>query len=168
LGGTFNPEVVLPGQQFTLAATFAGDVGGEVGVPSAGGHDVDVRGTSDLRVTSGRLMAPPLPGGAEAGFIDLTTHFSMSGVLDVAFFEVSDAGRHPIGASRNDVFGRGNAIILLQPLFETGNYQVAAFDGTFEPVPEPSTIVLLGWGVVILATRTISRRAARATVSRAD
>ena len=47
-----------------------------------------------------------------------------------------------------------SAIVLLQPLVETGNYQVAVFDGAFEPVPEPSTIVLFGLGVVILTARS--------------
>ena len=81
----------------------------------------------------------------------------MSGVLDVTFFEVSNGGSHAIGSARNDVFGHGTAVVLLQPLFETGNYQVASFDGTFQPVPEPSTIVLFGLGGVIAAARSINR-----------
>jgi hypothetical protein len=132
-------------------------MGGEIGVPSAGGHDVDVRGAGDLQLTSGRLIAPPFSIGADPGFIELTTAFSMSGVLDVTFFEVSNGGSHSIGSSRNDVFGHGRAIVLLQPLFENGNYQVASFDGTFQPVPEPSTIVLLGLGGVVVAARSTRR-----------
>ena len=162
LGSTFNPEIVQPGQQFTLTQIFAGNLAGEVGVPSAGGHDVDVRGTGDLRMTSGRLLAPaPFPGGAdEFGSISLTTVFSMSGVLAGTLLEVHDGTRHPIGSFRTELFGHGSATVVLQPLFETGNYEVRGFEGTFEPVPEPSTIVLLGLGGVTLAARLARRHKA--------
>jgi len=168
---TFNPEIVQPGQQFTLTAIFAGNLAGEVGVPSAGGHDVDVRGTGDLRVTSGRLLAPtPFPGGAdEFGFISLTTAFSMSGILDGSLLEVFDQTSRPIASFRNEVFGHGSATVLLQPLVETGNYEVLGlFDGTFEPVPEPSTIVLLGLGGVTLAARVARRHKATGWRRRPD
>jgi hypothetical protein len=159
---TRNPEIVQPGQEFTLTDIFTGNLAGEVGVPSAGGHDVDVRGTGDLRMTSGRLLAPaPFPGGAdEFGFISLTTAFSLSGILDGTLLEVFDQTSRPIASFRNEVFGRGSATVLLQPLFETSNYQVVLFDGTFEPVPEPSTIVLLGLGAVTLTARVARRHKA--------
>jgi len=160
---TFNPEIVQPGQQFTLTEIFAGNLAGEVEVPAAGGHDVLIRGTGDLRMTSGRLLAPaPFPGGAdEFGFISLTTAFSMSGVLDGTLLELlDDSTLHLISSFRNEVFGNGTATVVMQPLFETGNYEVVSFDGTFEPVPEPGTIVLLGLGAVTLASRVARRHKA--------
>jgi hypothetical protein len=163
LGGvTFNPEIVQPGQQFTLTEILGGkgNMAGEVGVPSAGGHDVDVRGTSDLRVTFGRLLAPaPFP--ADFGFIELTTAFSISGVLNGILLEqLEDSTLRPLGSFRTEVFGHGSGTVILQPLFETSNYQVVEFDGTFEPTPEPGTIVLLGLGAVTLATRVARRHKA--------
>jgi len=154
---------VQPGQQFTLTEIFAGNLAGEVEVPAAGGHDVLIRGTGDLRMTSGRLLAPaPFPGGAdEFGFISLTTAFSMSGVLDGTLLELlDDSTLHLISSFRNEVFGNGTATVVMQPLFETGNYEVVSFDGTFEPVPEPGTIVLLGLGAVTLASRVARRHKA--------
>jgi PEP-CTERM motif-containing protein len=164
LSPTFNPEIVQPGQQFTLTAIFGGTLAGEVSVPSAGGHDVDVRGTGDLHMTSAPLLAPaPFPGGAdEFGFISLTTAFSMSGILEGTLLEVVDQTSHPLGSFRTEVFGHGTATVLLQPLFETGNYQLALFDGTFEPVPEPGTIMLLGFGAATLAARHARRHKAAA------
>jgi hypothetical protein len=160
---TRNPEIVQPGQEFTLTDIYTGNLAGEVGVSSVGGHDVDVRGTGDLRMTSGRLLAPaPFPGGAdEFGFISLTTAFSLSGVLDGTLFEqLEDSTSRPIASFRNEVFGHGSATVVLQPLFETSNYQVVSFDGTFEPVPEPSTIVLLGLTSLTLAARVARRHKA--------
>jgi hypothetical protein len=162
-GGTLNPEIVQPGQPFTvteiLSGTFAGEAGGVSTV-----HDVDGFGTADLHVTSGRLLAPaPFPG--PGGLIFLTTTFSMSGVLAGSLFEVfNDGAVHlPIASFRNDVFGHGSGTIILQPLFETGNYEVLPLFGTFEPgapVPEPGTIVLLGLSGITLAARGSRRHKA--------
>jgi hypothetical protein len=49
----------------------------------------------------------------------------MSGVLAGTLLEQLDDGTlHSIGSFRNEVFGRGSGTVLLQALFETGNYQV--------------------------------------------
>jgi hypothetical protein len=159
-GGTFDPVIVEPGQQFTLTNIGVGNLAGEVGVPSAGGHDVDVRGTADLRVTFGRLLAPaPFPGGGDDGFIFLTAAFSMSAVLDGTLLEqLEDSTLRPISTFRNEVFGQGRATVVLQPLFETRTYEVVSTFGTFDPVPEPGTIVLLGLGGVMLAALVARRR----------
>jgi hypothetical protein len=161
-GLTLDPEIVQPGQPFTLTEVFVGPFAGEAG-GSFNGHDVDVRGTGELRVTSSGLLAPaPFPG--PGGLIELTTTFSMSGVLAGTLFEVvNDGALHPIASFRNELFGHGSGTIGLQPVFDTGNYEVLPLFGTFEPeapVPEPGTIVLMGLSSVTLAARGLRRHKA--------
>jgi hypothetical protein len=68
-----TPEIVRPGQQFTLSDVMAGEFNGHDNlVPS--GHDADLFGTGDLRVIAAPVLAPA-PRPAPGDFISLPTTF---------------------------------------------------------------------------------------------
>lgn len=101
----------------------------------------------------------PLNAGAE---LTLSTFFSMSGSFNFLEYDLQNASFTGFSYSE-DIFGAGIANISLFFSQTTRQYEVSSVRYEFqpEPVPEPTTLLLLGSGLAGIAAKGYKRKRAR-------